>query len=51
MPSSTYLRMLHQYLTLQIRNPFPDENSHELRRQQRAIAEMIVDAEDREATR
>lgn len=49
MPSSTYLSMLHHYLTLQIRHPFPDENPHELRRRRHLIAEMIVDAEDREA--
>jgi hypothetical protein len=41
--------MQHQLLTLMIRNPFADEDPQELRRQRRRIAEMIVEAEDREA--
>jgi hypothetical protein len=37
------LQMLHEYLCLACRHPFPDENVIELRRRRRRIAEMIAE--------
>jgi hypothetical protein len=37
------LQMLHKYLCIACRHPFPDEDVVEMRRRRRLIAEMIAE--------
>jgi hypothetical protein len=37
-----YLQMLHRYLIVACKNPFPDEDVHQLRRRRRLVAELIA---------
>jgi hypothetical protein len=41
--SLSTLQMLHQYLCIACRHPFPDENVIELRQRRWRIAEMIAE--------
>jgi hypothetical protein len=40
--SHGYLQALHRYYCIMCKNPFPDENVHELRRKRTRIAELIA---------
>ena len=45
--SLAYLQLLHQYLDMMCKRPFPDEDVYELRRRRRQVAELIADWPDR----